>query len=198
MESPFPEKLSSRSNVASEKVGSLVKDRLATDSAERSNPRGNRPSRNEKGDAPPPDPGYKYVFSMSFLPLSHTFSNTFLFSYPCNGIFLFLSFLADRMRDATDDDGEREKESSGQWRKDDSTKHKNRLGNHRRGNQVDSAAPIDLDEGRGTNTADKQNGRAPYSGPSRGPAQHSMHGKNSRTSPRSYNDGGNRFVIIIP
>ena len=102
------------------------------------------------------------------------------------------------MRDATDDDGEREKESSGQWRKDDSTKHKNRLGNHRRGNQVDSAAPIDLDEGRGTNTADKQNGRAPYSGPSRGPAQHSMHGKNSRTSPRSYNDGGNRFVIIIP
>ena len=69
MESPFPEKLSSRSNVASEKVGALVKDRLATDSAERSNPRGNRPSRNEKGDAPPPDPGYKYVFSMSFLPL---------------------------------------------------------------------------------------------------------------------------------
>lgn len=59
MESPFPEKLSSRSSAASEKVGTAVKDRLGTDSAARSNPRGNRPSRNEKGDAPPPDPGYK-------------------------------------------------------------------------------------------------------------------------------------------
>ena len=112
-------------------------------------------------------------------------------------LFDFYSFLADRMRDATDDDDERDKEPSGQWRKDDSTKHKNRLGNHRRGHQVDSALPTDFDEEWGANNTEKQNGRNPYSGPSRGPAQHSMQCTNSRTSPRSYNDGGNRLVITI-
>ena len=59
MESPFPEKLSSRSTAASDKSGTSVKDRLGGDFRAKSNPRGNRPSRNEKGDAPPPDPGYK-------------------------------------------------------------------------------------------------------------------------------------------
>ena len=59
MESPFPEKLSSRSTAAVDKGCTSVKDRLAGDPCARPNARGNRPTRNEKGDAPPPDPGYK-------------------------------------------------------------------------------------------------------------------------------------------
>ena len=59
MESPFPEKLSSRSTSAADKGGTSVKDRLGGSPGERPNPRGSRPTRNEKGDAPPPDPGYK-------------------------------------------------------------------------------------------------------------------------------------------
>ena len=59
MESPFPEKLSSRSTAAVDKGCTSVKDRLGGDPSARPNARGNRPTRNEKGDAPPPDPGYK-------------------------------------------------------------------------------------------------------------------------------------------
>ena len=59
MESPFPEKLSSRNATSSEKASTSVNNRLGVDPGARPNPRGNRPTRNEKGHAPPPDPGYK-------------------------------------------------------------------------------------------------------------------------------------------
>ena len=62
MESLFPSKISPR---GTEKSSTSVKDRLGgdPDAAPRQSlaaaARSQRPSRNEKGDGPPPDPGYK-------------------------------------------------------------------------------------------------------------------------------------------
>ena len=61
MESPFPSKVSPRGKSDAEKVSKPVKDRLGSDQfvSNAQQIRGQRPSRNEKGDGPPPDPGYK-------------------------------------------------------------------------------------------------------------------------------------------
>ena len=61
MESPFPAKISPRTNPADEKQKVSMKDRLGTDPTTniQQHIRNQRPSRNEKGDGPPPDPGYK-------------------------------------------------------------------------------------------------------------------------------------------
>ena len=63
MERPFPAKISPRTNPADEKPKVSMKDRLGTDPTTniQQHIRNQRPSRNEKGDGPPPDPGYKYV-----------------------------------------------------------------------------------------------------------------------------------------
>ena len=90
------------------------------------------------------------------------------------------------MRDADDFDEERKRETSGQRRKDDDIQNKNKFGSHRRGHQTDSS-DHNADE------ADKHNGRVNFAG-SRS-AQNSALAINSRTSPRSYNEGGNRFVF---
>ena len=61
MESPFPDKISIRGKPDAEKGSKQVKDRLGADQfvSNQQHSRGQRPSRNEKGDGPPPDPGYK-------------------------------------------------------------------------------------------------------------------------------------------
>ena len=77
--------------------------------------------------------------------------------------------------------------------RDDTTQNRNKFGSHRRGQQANSSGKKDLDDERATNNADKQNGRVSFAG-SRS-AQHSAQAMNSRTSPRSYNDGGLRLVF---
>ena len=61
MESPFPSKISPRGKSDAEKGSKPVKDRLGSDqvASNQQHNRGQRPSRNERGDGPPPDPGYK-------------------------------------------------------------------------------------------------------------------------------------------
>ena len=97
------------------------------------------------------------------------------------------------MRDADDIAEERVRETFDQRRKDDNTQNRNKFGSHRRGQQSDSSGKKDLDDEYATNNADKQMGRASFSGPRT--VQHSAQALNSRTSPRSYNDGGNRLVF---
>jgi len=61
MESPFPSKISPRNNVAADRGSTSVKDRVGGNppATTRQFSRSERPTRNEKGDGPPPDPGYK-------------------------------------------------------------------------------------------------------------------------------------------
>ena len=99
------------------------------------------------------------------------------------------------MRDADDIDEERVRVASEQRRKNDNAQNRNKFGSHRRGQQADSTGKKDLDDEWVTNNADKQNGRTSFA--SSRSAQHSAQAMNSRTSPRSNNDGGQRLVLII-
>ena len=61
MESLFPSKTSPRGNSVSDRGNTSIKDRLGGQPSvtTRQFTRSERPTRNEKGDGPPPDPGYK-------------------------------------------------------------------------------------------------------------------------------------------
>ena len=61
MESLFPTKVSPRGNAVADRGSTSVKDRLGDNpsATTRQITQSGRPTRNEKGDGPPPDPGYK-------------------------------------------------------------------------------------------------------------------------------------------
>ena len=100
------------------------------------------------------------------------------------------------MRDTSIEDDEWSKEPS-ESRTGESVQSKNRFGSHRRGHQSDTKPKTDVNEGWSTNNSERQNGRAPFAVSGRGSPQTWAQGMNSRTSPRSHNEGANRFVFEI-
>ena len=113
------------------------------------------------------------------------------------------SFLADRMRDGTEDDEENIKSSAGSWKKEDSAQTRSKFGLPRRGASTNTGSiqgghtPSKGDEGWGRPNVAQSNGRTANAGTSREPFQHSTQINYSQSSSArtTQNEGGSRYLV---